>query len=261
MLKDYDLQPALASFDANRAKAWFSDKLGIEPTWDDGAQLDYQFGKSGFGVYEAATAGTAKNTVASWNVPDVAAEVQRLRARGVVFEDYDFGDFKTVDGIMTDPDGNKTAWFKDADGNIHTLVTIPQMPDTRVTAMIATADLARARRWYGEVLGFGEPAFELPGVVVAYRSGDGSFSVYQTSFAGTAQNTVAEWAVDDLRGEVAALRDRGVQFEDLEFDSPEHTAVRTVDGIATGPERGSLEAWFRDPDGNWLSIREDHETP
>ena len=36
--------------------------------------------------------------------------------------------------------------------------------------------------------------------------------------------------------------------------------LKTVDGIAVGPESGSLQAWFRDPDGNWLSIREDHET-
>jgi catechol 2,3-dioxygenase-like lactoylglutathione lyase family enzyme len=261
MLSDYDLQPSLASFDVPRARQWFSDKLGIEPTDDDGVQLDYQFGKSGFGVYEAATAGTAKNTVASWNVPDVAAEVERLRARGVVFEDYDFGDFKTVDGIMTDPEGNKTAWFKDADGNIHTLVTIPQMPETKVTAMIATADLDRAKKWYAEKLAFTDPVFELPGEVVAYRSGAGSFSVYRTSFAGTAQNTVAEWPVDDLRAEVKALRDRGVEFEDLEFDTPEGTPLKTEDGIATGPESGSMQAWFRDPDGNWLSIREEHETP
>jgi catechol 2,3-dioxygenase-like lactoylglutathione lyase family enzyme len=260
MLSDYDLQPSLASFDAKRARQWFSEKLGIEPTFDDGVQVDYQFGKSGFGVYEAATAGTAKNTVASWNVPDVAAEVARLRARGVVFEDYDFGDYKTVDGIMTDPEGNKTAWFKDADGNIHTLVTIPQMPGTKVTAMIATADLDRAKAWYGEKLGFTDPVFELPGEVVSYRSGEGSFSVYRTTFAGTAQNTVAEWAVDDLRTEAAALRDRGVQFEELEFDTPEGRRLKTVDGIATAPS-GSMQAWFRDPDGNWLSIREDHETP
>lgn len=260
MLKDYDLQPALASFDAKRAKAWFSDKLGIEPTADDGVQLRYEFGKSGFGVYEAPTAGTAKNTVASWNVPDVAAEVARLRGRGVVFEDYDFGDYKTVDGIMTDPDGNRTAWFKDADGNIHTLVTIPQMPDTRVTAMIATSDLDRAKQWYADKLGFGAPVFELPGEVVAFGSGSGSFSVYRTTFAGTAQNTVGEWAVDDLKAEVAALRARGVQFEDLEFPSPEGTSIKTVDGIWTGPVSGSLEAWFRDPDGNWLSILEEHET-
>lgn len=261
MLSDFDLQPSLASFDAQRARQWFLDKLGIEPTEEDDVQLDYQFGKSGFGVYEAATAGTAKNTVAAWNVPDVAAEVARLRARGVVFEDYDFGEFKTVDGIMTDPEGNETAWFKDADGNIHTLVTMPQMPETRVTAMIATADLERAKAWYEEKLGYTEPVFELPDQVVSYRSGDGAFSVYQTTFAGTAQNTVAEWPVDDLRKEAAALRDRGLEFEDLEFESPEHTTIKTVDGIATGSETGSLQAWFRDPDGNWLSIREEHTKP
>jgi catechol 2,3-dioxygenase-like lactoylglutathione lyase family enzyme len=259
MLSDYDLQPSLASFDVPRASQWFSDKLGIEPTVDDGVQLVYEFGKSGFGVYEAATAGTAKNTVASWNVPDVSAEVARLRARGVVFEDYDFGDFKTVDGIMTDPEGNKTAWFKDADGNIHTLVTIPQMPDTKVTAMIATADLDRAKQWYADKLGFTTPVFELPGEVVAFRSGAGSFSVYRTTFAGTAQNTVAEWPVDDLRSEVKALRDRGVEFEELDFENPEGSSLKTVDGIATLAESGSMQAWFRDPDGNWLSIREDHE--
>jgi catechol 2,3-dioxygenase-like lactoylglutathione lyase family enzyme len=255
MLSEYPLQPSIASFDAKRAKAWFSEKLGIEPTieWPDG-QLDYRLGSSGFGVYEAGSAGTAKNTVASWNVPDVAAEVARLRARGVAFEDYDFGDFKTVDGIMTDPDGNKTAWFKDADGNIHTLVSIPQTPDAKVTAMIATADLDRATRFYEETLGF-RRVYEYDGEVVVYGSGPGSFAVYRTTFAGTAQNTIAGWEVADLRAEVAALRARGLAFEDLEFGRN-----KTVDGIAADPE-GSLQAWFRDPDGNWLTIREEHDQP
>jgi len=255
MLSDFDFQPSIVSFDAKRAKAWFSEKLGVEPTIEwPGDQFDYRFGTSGFSIYEAGSAGTAKNTVAAWNVPDVEAEVARLRARGVVFEDYDFGEFKTVNGIMTDPGGDKNAWFKDADGNIHTIISTPQMPDTKVTAMIASADLDRAKAWYGEKLGF-EPVYEYGAELVVYRSGAGAFTVYRTTYAGTAQNTIGVWEVKDLRQEAAALRSRGVVFEDLAFDK-----VKTVDGIQSDPD-GSLQAWFRDPDGNWLSMREEHGAP
>ena len=41
-----------------------------------------------------------------------------LKAKGVKFEDYDFGEIKTVDGVMALPDGSKAAWFKDSEGNI-----------------------------------------------------------------------------------------------------------------------------------------------
>ena len=43
-----------------------------------------------------------------------------LRARGVVFEDYDFGELKTVDGLA-DFGTAKAAWFKDSEGNTHEL--------------------------------------------------------------------------------------------------------------------------------------------
>jgi hypothetical protein len=47
-----------------------------------------------------------------------------LLGKGVVFEDYDFDDeFRTVDGVLTSPDGERTAWFKDPDGNIIALGT------------------------------------------------------------------------------------------------------------------------------------------
>ena len=42
-----------------------------------------------------------------------------LASRGVVLEDFDLGpDFRTVDGILHSPDGEKTSWFKDSEGNI-----------------------------------------------------------------------------------------------------------------------------------------------
>jgi hypothetical protein len=70
--------------------------------------------------------------------------------------------------------------------------------------------------------------------------------VVTKSTTGTAEAvTKASWRVDDLAGEVAELRKRGVQIQDL----PE---LGTVDGIA---DLGfALGAWFIDPDHNWIGL-------
>ena len=48
----------------------------------------------------------------------------QLRARGVVFEEYDFGAVRTVDGLV-DFGAAKAAWFKDSEGNTFELSEIP----------------------------------------------------------------------------------------------------------------------------------------
>jgi len=68
-------------------------------------------------MYPSQGAGTSNASTAFWSVDDVAAEVAALRARGVVFEEYDMPGIKTVNGIATGG-GAKTAWFKDTEGNI-----------------------------------------------------------------------------------------------------------------------------------------------
>jgi hypothetical protein len=75
-----------------------------------------------FALYETMFAGTAQNTAATWMVEDFAAAVADLRARGVGFEEYDLPGLKTHDGVATDPDGFKAAWFKDSEGNIHGVI-------------------------------------------------------------------------------------------------------------------------------------------
>ena len=67
--------------------------------------------------YPSAGAGTSKASTAFWAVDDVEAEVRELKARGVVFEEYDMPGIKTVNSIAT-AGGAKTAWFKDSEGNI-----------------------------------------------------------------------------------------------------------------------------------------------
>ena len=110
----------LPAADLDRAKAWYSQVLGLEPVEIElMGEAWYELGGSRFMVYSSQFAGTNQATAAGLMVDDVEATVAQLRARGATFEDYDFGDdFRTVDGIMTLPNGRKGAWFKDSEGNI-----------------------------------------------------------------------------------------------------------------------------------------------
>jgi catechol 2,3-dioxygenase-like lactoylglutathione lyase family enzyme len=257
MLRDFRVHPLLAAADAARARAWYADKLGLEPVFEREGQLVYSLGAGVLTVYQTEFAGTAQNTVAVWDVDDLRAEMVRLRARGLVFEELDFGpDDRTVDGLMTTADGSRevlNAWFKDADGNWISLVQQQPEPGEEppvpgVVPMLAASNLERARAWYAEKLGL-EPSREYDGELLVYRSGQTHLSIYGTPSAGTARNTVAEWHVDDLRAEVAALRARGVVFEEYHFGG-----ARTIDGVMRDPSDGSLNAWFTDSEGSILGL-------
>ena len=112
--------------------------------------------------------------------------------------------------------------------------------------MIPTKDLETARRFYEDVLGFSVSS-EDPGGIT-YQSGGTQFNLYPTQFAGTAQHTLIGWNVDDVESVVDELTSKGVMFE--QYDTG---GLKTNDkGIAEmGPEKG---AWFKDPDGNILSL-------
>ena len=105
--------------DLERAKAWYRDKLGLEPKQDIGGEggAVYSAGDAQFLLYQSQFAGTNQATAASWVVDDLEATVKDLRSRGVTFEEYDFPGLTTVDGIAETPEG-KGAWFKDSEGNI-----------------------------------------------------------------------------------------------------------------------------------------------
>lgn len=126
---EFIIYPELPAEDINRAAAWYRQKLGLEPvlhgnepiepgTTKFESELHYNTGTARFGVYESFTAGRNEATAARLVVTDFDAAHAELVANGVVFEDYDFGDdFRTVDGVLVSSDGEKTAWFKDSEGN------------------------------------------------------------------------------------------------------------------------------------------------
>ncbi len=124
---DFQMVASLPASDIDRARSWYQEKLGVQPTaQEDEGVLMYVNGDNAFMVYESQFAGTNKATAAGVAVKDFDAAIATLRSSGVTFEDYDFGDgMATVDGVMTDPTGRRTAWFKDSEGNILGLAEDP----------------------------------------------------------------------------------------------------------------------------------------
>jgi catechol 2,3-dioxygenase-like lactoylglutathione lyase family enzyme len=114
----FTLKFEIAAADLARARAWYSDVLGLEPVDPDGDTLVYRVEGTVFGIYPSENAGTNKATAVRLVVDDFDAARAELLSKRVVFLDYDFGpDFRTVDGVLTSPDGERTSWFKDTEGN------------------------------------------------------------------------------------------------------------------------------------------------
>ena len=111
------------------------------------------------------------------------------------------------------------------------------------TPMLAVKDVARARRFYEDVLGF-TPVANGMDDVLQYRAGELVFVVYPSQYAGTNRATALTWTVgDQLQSAVEELKAKGVTFERYELPD----TVREGDIHLSG---GIRNAWFKDPDGN-----------
>jgi catechol 2,3-dioxygenase-like lactoylglutathione lyase family enzyme len=121
MLGNLQVGASLAVKDMQRARQFYEQTLGLTPMQESDTFLSYTCGNgTAFSIYPSAFAGTAQNTVMGWATDNFDAVIADLRARGVVFEDYDMPDIKTVNGVM-EAEGARVAWFKDPDGNILSL--------------------------------------------------------------------------------------------------------------------------------------------
>jgi catechol 2,3-dioxygenase-like lactoylglutathione lyase family enzyme len=119
----------------------------------------------------------------------------------------------------------------------------------QATAMLPVVDMQRARAFYEQVLGL-PPARVRENGEARYQAGQLSFALYPRATATRADHTALSFEVQDLAAEMAALRARGVRFDD--YDLP---GLQTHDGVCVlGGERA---AWFHDPEGNILCIHQD----
>ena len=111
---------------------------------------------------------------------------------------------------------------------------------------IPAKDVARARRFYEQKLGF-RPKAELAGGVVYEFGQKTACFLYPTPNAGTSKASQAFWQVADVEREVAELKARGVEFEN--YDMP---GEKSPSGVLNAG--GAKAAWFRDSEGNILAI-------
>jgi catechol 2,3-dioxygenase-like lactoylglutathione lyase family enzyme len=117
------------------------------------------------------------------------------------------------------------------------------------TPMIAVTDLDRARKFYEDKLGL--KAKDEWGEGVTLKSGDTRIELYRSEFAGTNKATSLTFEVDDIEEETRELKEKGIFFE--QYDLP---GLQRQGDLYLG-EGGFKTTWFKDPDGNILSLIEE----
>src|SRR5262245_4873161 len=125
MLKDAKVATRLPAKDLNRARAFYSEKLGLEPVEQREGRLRYVCAAGEFAIFVSAGVQSGTHTQMSWEVDNIEPTVRELRARGVEFEEYDLPGLRTVDGIAeitgnypSKGTGERVAWFRDSEGNL-----------------------------------------------------------------------------------------------------------------------------------------------
>ena len=136
---EFEIQPVLSATDIHRAKHWYSDKLGLEPVSIEGeplapgsnTALQYDTGTARFSIYYTPHAGNNKATAVRLLVDDFDTAHAELLAKGVTFDTFDVDLLNEPDGTpywengaLISPDGEKTAWFQDSEGNVLSIGTV-----------------------------------------------------------------------------------------------------------------------------------------
>lgn len=105
--------------DLDRARKFYSEKLGLEPTEVDEAGALYECAdNTRFFLYPTPEAGKATHTIMGWDVDDLEPVMEDLSSRGIKFEQYDLPYLKTDEKGIAILGKDRGAWFKDSEGNI-----------------------------------------------------------------------------------------------------------------------------------------------
>ena len=118
MLANAPITAMLPVIDMKRARDFYERRLGLTPM---GIKPDGRFvyacaGGSSIALFVRAGGTKADHTAISFKIEDIGAEIEALKKAGVVFEDYDLPELKTVDHVCV-LGSEKAAWFKDTEGN------------------------------------------------------------------------------------------------------------------------------------------------
>jgi len=123
MLGNEKIMAFVGVSDADKARAFYRDTLGLTMSYEDNFALVFDIGGIMLRVTPVNTVRPQPYTVLGWRVSDATAMVRTLAKAGVNVERYSHVR-QDEDGIWTAPGGAKIAWFRDPDGNI---LSIAQM--------------------------------------------------------------------------------------------------------------------------------------
>jgi catechol 2,3-dioxygenase-like lactoylglutathione lyase family enzyme len=125
MLENGHVATRIPVQDMDRARAFYADKLGLEPVEERPGGLLYRCASGEFALFESAGASPGTFTQMAFTVEDVVTTVAELRSRGVVFEQVNVPGLITVDDIAevagnypSRGSGERAAWFRDSEGNM-----------------------------------------------------------------------------------------------------------------------------------------------
>ena len=116
-LKDGHIAARIPVKDLAEARAFYSEKLGLDPSEERPGGLRYECADGAFSLFESTGAASGDHTQMGWEVEDFDATIAELRERGVSFDEFGFaevpGNYPSRGGK-----GEKAAWFRDLDGNL-----------------------------------------------------------------------------------------------------------------------------------------------
>ena len=125
MIKDQRTHTTLPAADLGRAKKFYAEKLGLNPSTESPGALFYVTGDgTRFTLYPTPNTTRGGHTQMGISVQDIEGAVAELQAKGVTFEEYDFPGLKTVEGVAQTGDV-RAGWFKDSEGNLIGLIQLP----------------------------------------------------------------------------------------------------------------------------------------
>jgi predicted enzyme related to lactoylglutathione lyase len=110
-------EATLPAKDLDRARTFYSERLGLEPTTEDQQGIHFVVGGTRFRLFRSGGSASGSHTQLALMVSDIDSQVRSLRDRGLSFEEYDYPNLKTVNSIA-DLGYARAAWFKDSEGNL-----------------------------------------------------------------------------------------------------------------------------------------------
>jgi catechol 2,3-dioxygenase-like lactoylglutathione lyase family enzyme len=118
--------------------------------------------------------------------------------------------------------------------------------DCGIRAMVATAQPDAAKRFYTQVLGLRLQHDD--NFLMVFEAGGSLLHLQKVEAFTPHPFTVLGWSVPDIHAAIGALRAKGVRFERFEG------MTQDEDGVWIPPGGQGGVCWFKDPDGNLLSL-------